>query len=113
MIGRFVMSREPVVVNHGPARTSPTTRSTKPTSSSRSWPADGTRFAGRVEVREQGDAGEQWDDPHDSGGGADARRFTSSVTLDPAKCEAGRNDSANGNADHTRRTLIQWSERSP
>src|ERR1019366_3370396 len=35
---RFTISREPAVVNHGPARTSPTTRSTKPTSSSRSWP---------------------------------------------------------------------------
>ena len=34
---RLVMSREPAVVNHGPAEISPTTRSTKPTSSSRSW----------------------------------------------------------------------------
>ena len=37
-LARFTISREPAVVNHGPARTSPTTRSTKPTSSSRSWP---------------------------------------------------------------------------
>ena len=35
-LARFAMSREPAVVIHGPARTSPTTRSTNPKSSSRS-----------------------------------------------------------------------------
>src|ERR1022692_3331204 len=37
-LARFAMSRGPAVVNHGPASTSPTIRSTKPTSSSRAWP---------------------------------------------------------------------------
>ncbi len=37
-LARSAMSRAPAVVNHGPARTSPTIRSTKPASSSRSWP---------------------------------------------------------------------------
>ena len=37
-LARWAMSRAPAVVNHGPASTSPTTRSAKPTSNSSCWP---------------------------------------------------------------------------
>ena len=100
-LARFAMSREPAVVNHGPARTSPTIRSTKPTSSSRSWPPMAARLAGGVEVREHGDAGEERDDPHDPRwAGRRSPLHAERRYLDPAQREARRHDRGDRDADH-------------
>ena len=100
-LARFTISREPAVVNHGPARTSPTTRSTKPTSSSRSWPPIAARLAVRVEVREHGDAGEERDDPYDPRwAGRRSPVHAERRYLDPAKREARGHDRGDRDADH-------------
>ena len=100
-LARFAISREPAVVNHGPARTSPTMRSTKPTSSSRSWPPTCARLAGRVEVREHGDAGEQRDDPYDPRwAGRRSPVHAERRYLDPAQREARGHDRGDRDADH-------------
>ena len=99
-LARKTKSREPALVNQGPASTRPTRMRVKPASSSRSWPPGAARLAGRVEVREQGDASQEWDDPERSR--RRRRRSTAHAErrdLDAAEREARGDDRGEGDPD--------------
>ena len=94
------MSRAPAVVNHGPASTSPTTRSTKPASSSRSWPPTAPGLPAASKYASTAMPASSGMIRTIRGGRDDARRCTPSGDLDPAKREACGHDRGDRDADH-------------
>jgi hypothetical protein len=113
-LARFTMSREPAVVNHGPARTSPTIRSTKPTSTSRSWPPllpglpAESKYASTAMPASSGMIRTI------RGGRDDARRFTPSGDIWTLRSARRADTTAATGTPITASTMsIQCSERSP
>ena len=113
-LARFAMSREPAVVNHGPARTSPTTRSTKPTSSSRSWPPTAPGLPAASKYASTAMPASSGMIRTIRGGRDDARRFTPSGDIWTLRSARRADTTAATGTPITASTMsIQCSERSP
>ena len=111
---RFTMSREPAVVNHGPASTRPVTSSVKPTSSSSNWLPTAPGFPGGVKVREQSNAGSERDESKYSRRSArDSPGHTQRRNLYAAQREAADTTAASGTPIKAIAMSTNVSERSP
>ena len=113
-LARLAMSRAPAVVNHGPASTSPTTRSTKPASSSRSWPPMSAGLPAASKYASTAMPASSGMIRAIRGGRDDARRFTPSGDIWTLRSARRADTTAATGTPITASTMsIECSERSP